>query len=353
MNGQTDFFSTSLGPGAVPTQVTRTCPEFRVGATTLQTTAVFETYWRFAAERQRMFFRRLRGEWPATADPILGAHRFTNAYRASDRVSQYLIGTVIPGCEEDPRDIFFRTILFKTFNSIGTWMALESAVGPLHLRGYSFAAYDAALEAIRVSGKSVYSNAYMMPIPPFGHVRKHSNHLRLIEHMLQVGLVQRLASVASYANAYGEICAMPSLGKFLAFQYAVDLNYGPLLPFDEADFVVAGPGALDGIRKCFGFTGYLPPEDVIHAMAQQADQWFRFFGIDFPDLWGRPLQPIDVQNLFCEVDKYSRRAHPEIAGISGRTQIKQTYRPDHSPLVVTYPGKWGLAGEVLGVPAPA
>jgi hypothetical protein len=47
---------------------------------------VFDTYWRFAAERQEIFFRRIAGAPPPwTADPILREFKFTNAYRASDR----------------------------------------------------------------------------------------------------------------------------------------------------------------------------------------------------------------------------------------------------------------------------
>jgi hypothetical protein len=43
-----------------------------------QPTAVFESYWRFAAERQRIFEKRLAGYPPPwTADPILNAHKFT------------------------------------------------------------------------------------------------------------------------------------------------------------------------------------------------------------------------------------------------------------------------------------
>lgn len=57
---------------------------------------VFDTYWKFAVERQAIFFRRLEGNNPPwTNDPIFLKHKFTNAYRASDRVSQYLIKNVI------------------------------------------------------------------------------------------------------------------------------------------------------------------------------------------------------------------------------------------------------------------
>ena len=54
-------------------------------------TRVFWAYWYLAAERQAMFLRRVFAEpAPWTRDPILRSHRFTNAYRASDRVSQSL-----------------------------------------------------------------------------------------------------------------------------------------------------------------------------------------------------------------------------------------------------------------------
>jgi hypothetical protein len=66
-------------------------------------TEVFDTCWRFAAERQMIFFRRLEGAaFPWTQDPILQRYKFTNAYRASDRVSQYLIKQVIYRCNPEP-----------------------------------------------------------------------------------------------------------------------------------------------------------------------------------------------------------------------------------------------------------
>src|SRR5665213_109406 len=46
---------------------------------------------------------------------------------------------------------------------------------------------------------------------------------------------------------------------------------------------------------------------------------FSRLGLKFRSLFGRPLQLIDCQNLFCEVDKYARYAHPEVIGVTGRT----------------------------------
>ncbi len=312
-------------------------------------TKVFATYWYFAAARQQVFFRRLRGEAPPwTLDPILAHHRFTNAYRASDRVSLYLIRNVQYPQDFEPTadDLFFRTILFKVFNRIETWQLLEHELGPPLWKRYRFDQYDAVLTKAMERGQRIFSAAYIMPSgnSAFGQTRKHRTFLLLIESMMADALPRRLARARSLREVFEEIRSYPTMGDFLAFQYAIDLNYSPLLDFRESSFVVAGPGAKDGIRKCFSETGGLSDEGIIDRMAERQEREFGRLGIDFKSLWGRPLQLIDCQNLFCEVDKYARVAHPEVAGISGRTRIKQSYSPGPtaSPPIPWYPPKWGL-----------
>src|SRR5436853_6110232 len=84
---------------------------------------VYRAYWRFAAERQRVFFARLEGKQrPWTSDPVLNEFKFCCVYRASDRVSQYLIRNVIYARGTwNEEDIVFRILLFKIFNQIETW----------------------------------------------------------------------------------------------------------------------------------------------------------------------------------------------------------------------------------------
>src|SRR5687767_8581483 len=88
---------------------------------------VFDAYWHFAAERQAIFFRRFRNELPPwTDDPILRMFKFCNAYRASDRVSQFLIRNVIYESDLSAEDTLLRTVLFRLFSKIETWQLLES-----------------------------------------------------------------------------------------------------------------------------------------------------------------------------------------------------------------------------------
>ena len=330
--------------------------ELKIGGRLVRTTAAFDTYWRFASARQEVFFNRIAQKQPPwTTDPIIAAHRFTNVYRAADRVSQYLIKNVIYDSEQqNVQDVFFRIVLFKLFNRIETWETLCRAVGGISWRTYDFHAYNHCLDKLFQSGGRVYSAAYIMPSPSFSETRKHANHLRLIEHMMADGAPRKVAAAKSLADVFRLLRGYNSLGDFLAFQLAIDLNYSPLIDFSEMEFIVAGPGARDGISKCFTGLAGIPAEDVIRFMAEHADLEFNRLGLSFATLWGRPLQLIDCQNIFCELSKYARVAHPEIEGVTGRTRIKQKFRPLQHSLPQMYPPKWGINDRIgVGVRADA
>jgi len=313
-----------------------------IGGRSMRVTDAFWSYWYLAAERQAMFMRRANGvSGPATTDPILGSFRFTNAYRASDRVSQYMLQRVIYNAEHDELDTTLRVLLFKIFNRIETWEHLLATVGEPTVATFDPVRYASALDSRFDADERLYSAAYIMPSPNHGHRRKHANHLALLEHLLVNGTLAELTRASSLQGLFQRLVEVPSFGSFLAFQYAIDLNYGPHLDFDEMEFVVAGPGALRGISKCFVDTGALEPGALIRAVAEAAPRFQDSSGTTFSNLWGRPLQLIDCQNLFCEVDKYSRVAHPTL-GHGGPTRIKQNYRPDPQPLTLGYPPKWGL-----------
>ena len=287
--------------------------------------------------------RRVTGEPPPwTDDPVLSAHRFTNAYRASDRVSQYLIKNVIYTGDQCEEEVFFRTLLFKFFNRIETWERLVAQLGTISWRHFRFEKYAAVLDDALEAGERIYSAAYIMPSPKFGDSRKHRNHLQLLQHMMRDGAPARVARAPSLEAVFEILRGYPSLGGFLAFQFAIDINYSEIIDFSEMDFVVAGPGARDGIRKCFADTAGLNEADVIRAVTEMAEREFKLLELTFRDLWGRRLQLIDCQNLFCEVDKYARVVHPEATGTSGRTRIKQRFAPRPAPLAQWYPPKWKL-----------
>jgi hypothetical protein len=160
--------------------------------------------------------------------------------------------------------------------------------------------------------------------------------------MMRDGAPRRVAYAKSLHDVFLILRSYPSLGDFLAFQYAIDINYSEMINFSEMDFVVAGPGARDGIRKCFREMGGFSEADLIRVVTDMAESEFERAQIRWQTLWGRKLQLIDCQNLFCEVGKYARVLHPDVQGNSGRTRIKQKFRPNAGPLPQWYPPKWGI-----------
>lgn len=313
----------------------------------LRPTQVYDSYWSFAAKRQALYWGRLeRSNRLAEYDPIIAQHRFTNAYRALDRVSQYLIAVVqrSPETLNDARDQAFRTLLFKIFNRIETWESLERELGVIRWRGFDFDAAARVLEKRRSTGCPIYSAAYIMPSPKLGHDRKHENHLSLLKSFFDGKSADTLLRSTTLSDAYEALLDLPGVGRFLAFQFAVDIGYSDAFAFDESEFVIAGPGARDGIAKCFENWRDFALEDVIMAVHKAQEEEFALRALAFRPIPNRLLQPIDCQNLFCEVSKYARIAHPEVRGADGRQRIKQKYSPSTRPLQsAVFPAHWQCA----------
>lgn len=309
--------------------------------------ALFNTYWKLAAERQRIFFKRFRREpAPWTSDAVLGQYKFCNTYRASDRVTQYLIRHVIYRDEVrhlQPEDIFLRVVLFRLFSKETTWNAIEEGVGLLTRKTFSAVRLGDLLQVLKGRSQPIYTAAFILPsYSSYGYQQKHRNHLALVEDMfIRSRFGRTLAQAQSLRDIYAALVEWPGLGPFLAYQLAVDLNYTELLDFSESEFTVPGPGALRGLQKAIIDPGPLSPQDLIRWTCETQEEHFSSLGIEFRNLFGRPLQAIDCQGLFCELDKYARVAFPELR--SNRTRIKRSFVPHPEPLdTYYYPPKWGI-----------
>ena len=235
---------------------------------------------------------------PAALDARPGAsgrHKFTNAYRASDRVSQYLIRNVIyrpdlprrPGRGRLPHPAVQAIQQDRNLGDAG------EEHGPLTYAGLFVQAVRSVLGRAMSRGQKIYSAAYIMPSGgSLGHERKHRNHLTLIERMIEGELPARMAEAASMKEAFNLIRGYPTIGDFLAYQYVTDINYSTVTNFTEMEFVVPGPGAIDGIRKCFADTGGMIDADVIRVMAERQEAEFERLGLEFPNALG-PAASVD------------------------------------------------------------
>ncbi|MBA2717401.1 MAG: hypothetical protein H0U51_10180 [Propionibacteriales bacterium] len=314
---------------------------------------VFDAYWRFAAERQRIFEARLEdphGPW--TDDPILARYKFCNTFRASDRVSQYLIARVIygPMARDLPaEDVFLRIVLFRLFSKESTWEALEHATGGVCRETLDVERLGDLLDQVRRE-QPIYTAAFILCAhDAYGHRIKHRNHLELVQRMFAPGaLGAQLGRAGRLEDVYEALRDWPMIGAFMGYQLAVDLNYSEHLDFDENDFTVPGPGAVRGLRKVFSDFGDRTPRQLIMQMVERQDEHFDRLGLTWSGLFGRSLHAIDCQGLFCETDKYARVAFPDLA--SNRVRIKHEFRDPKARLDLFYPPKWDIND---GVPKAA
>lgn len=141
-------------------------------------------------------------------------------------------------------------------------------------------------------------------------------------------------------EAFNIIKSYPLIGNFMAYQLVTDINYSDVVNWREDEFTVAGPGSLRGIKKCFIDKGKMTNEDIIKYMYENQDKEFKRLNLDFKMIGNRPLQLIDCQNIFCELDKYLRQKMPNLK--SNRTKIKKKYTPKESKIKYIYPPKWNI-----------
>ena len=80
---------------------------------------------------------------------------------------------------------------------------------------------------------------------------------------------------------------------------------------------------------------------LIKYMYLNQDKEFKRLNLDFKRIGNRPLQLIDCQNIFCELDKYLREKVPSLK--SNRTKIKKHYKPKSEERVYIYPPKWNIS----------
>lgn len=304
---------------------------------------VYDTYWKLAAERQEIFFKKIKGEKPPyTKDPILQSFKFCNVYRASDRVSQFLIKDVIYNSKnQTEEETLFRIFLFRLLNKIETWQKLEKKLGEISLKGFNFETWSEILTNLKEK-EAIYGNAFILCAnKSFGYSQKHKNHLKLLEHLFYAPERKNaIIQAKSLERLFERLKELPLIGDFMAYQIAIDFNYSEIFNFNENDFTIPGPGAKRGIAKCFSKIAGVTGEEIILSMVENQEKEFARRGLGFRSLWGRPMHAIDVQGMFCELDKYCRVRFPNLK--SPRTKIKSKYKPKADLISYFYPPKWGI-----------
>ena len=284
-----------------------------------------------------------------TDDSIIRKFHFCNTYRVLDKVSQYIVREVIEKGSQEPEELVFRITLFNLFTKIETWELLTRELGPLTWPRYNRKDYERVLNRAKKEGMTLYTGAFQKPAPHFEFSDAHMNHLCLLEILMGSDLAGRLLNANYMAEVYEYLISFPSMGAFSTYQLMLNLSYSSALNFSNMDFVVPGPGASSGLSKMFGASieaarGAVPgiEEDIIRWLAKHQDAHFKRLGLEFSGLGPDhlPMDIADIEHLLCEVDKYSRIAHPKLKG--KRTELRGIFHPSTGvyPSKPTLPNAW-------------
>lgn len=183
---------------------------------------VFRTFFHYAHDRHSVFLNRKQGkpqeEW--TDDVVLRSTKFANVYRVLDRLTQYVLTSVVQEGPQELEEVCFRVFLFRSFARISTYEVIKSALGgPPTLKSFSPAAYENILMPHIGAGNAVYGSSYFIPAPrEFRTKYPFQSTLRLVQLMIRTGLPSKLAELHHMRDAHSLLTTFPSLGPFLAMQ---------------------------------------------------------------------------------------------------------------------------------------
>lgn len=288
-------------------------------------------------------YNKDEGSW--TEDRIFQEYRFTNVFRSIDRISQYLIRNVIySNLLFEKEDVIFRILIFKIFNKIETWELLEEKMGKISINNFDINKINKLLTEQRKK-YPIFNNAYMMTGTHslYNHYKfKHEKWLQMVnDEFIKGGVLSNIVKCNSLEEMYSILRECSFIGDFLAYQYAIDFNYSPIFNFDENTFVKAGIGAIRGIKKCFVDIQKKDYENAIYYTLHNFEKLQKRYGyFNFKNLYSRKPTLIDLQNCFCETDKYLRAKLPNF--VIDNTKIKQKYIPNPMHYDLLFPPQWNI-----------
>ncbi len=311
-------------------------------------------FFEFIEARQQVFWNKLKGITPVTENPLLQTYKFTNTYRSLDRVSQYLIQNVIYNGKSYTReDMFWRILIFRHFNLPETWKYLLGILGDIN----SKTTLNDLLDALEGHQGKIYNNAYMltasfMQNETFKHkygllsgMRKYELYLRIYYKYYTKKRILRTITSYTVEDLYAELLKVPAIAEFIAMQVVDDLMWSEIFDFPDNTFIRVSLGSFRGITRCFTMKGSSDEDyaEVIHWVYDNFDELCQQYGCNFIPIPNRPLGLMDIQNCFCETDKYMRGLNIQTNKVHGK-RIKQRYIPSINRIEkYVFPPKWNVS----------
>lgn len=266
-------------------------------------------YFATARERHALFQRRFAGRPPPwTNDPIFQRYRFTNVYRELDKVTTWLRKSWQEPYS-DHRNLAFAMALARLIN----WPPTLEEIGFPHRWNP-----DQVVGMIKVrqaKGEKVYTGAYLLGAVPKGVTRADYLIYSVLTPLYRKLRHSVVPPNTSFGNSLEEVWKwfrnQPGIGDFLAYEIVTDLCHTRYLyrASDKSTWANAGPGALRGLTRLWGYQpktkredGYtFPKRHANDAMRLLLEKSREYIPHEIP-AW----EMREVEQWCCEQDKYLR-----------------------------------------------
>lgn len=265
----------------------------------------------------------LKKDPPWTTDQVLRDFRFTNIRREHDKESKWVIEHITSNPELSYEDKLLNVILFRLYNRHETAELISMPFKFSETPDWNPEWYRSLFEAALVEDpKRVFFTAAFHTVGMKNTLKKVTGEsyapmriLKFIKILINEGLVDDIKACTNQQEVYQTMTDYNGIGRFLAYQFYVDMTYIAEFPFSENEFTVAGPGCVMGLNYLFEDRDGMSYEECLFWLRDNLDRLFvEELGKDWDAkrvFWDLPEEDrcfnvMSLENCFCELSKYIR-----------------------------------------------
>lgn len=265
----------------------------------------------------------LKKDPPWTNDQVLQNFRFTNIRREHDKESKWVIEHIANNPELSYEDKLLNVILFRLYNKHETAELISMPFKFSQTPDWNPEWYRSLFEAALVEDpKRVFFTAAFHTVGMKNTLKKVTGEdyapmriLKFIKILINEGLVDDIKACVNQQEVYQTLTDYNGIGRFLAYQFYVDMTYIAEFPFSENEFTVAGPGCVMGLNYLFEDRDGMTYEECLFWLRDNLDRLFvEELGKDWDAkrvFWDLPEEDrcfnvMSLENCFCELSKYIR-----------------------------------------------
>ena len=265
----------------------------------------------------------LKKDPPWTTDQVLRDFRFTNIRREHDKESKWVIEHIANNPELSYEDKLLNVILFRLYNKHETAELISMPFKFSQTPDWNPEWYRSLFEAALVEDpKRVFFTAAFHTVGMKNTLKRVTGEsyapmriLKFIKILINEGLVNDIKACVNQQEVYQTLTDYNGIGRFLAYQFYVDMTYIAEFPFSENEFTVAGPGCVMGLNYLFENRDGMTYEECLFWLRDNLDRLFvEELGKDWDAkrvFWDLPEEDrcfnvMSLENCFCELSKYIR-----------------------------------------------